>query len=62
MVWIYGGSFLDGSNNASVYGPDFFMEQDVVLVTFNYRLGALGTIILSYNRLTSFSIQINPFF
>lgn len=44
MVWIYGGSFLDGSNNASVYGPDFFMEQDVVLVTFNYRLGALGTL------------------
>lgn len=43
MVWIYGGSFLRGSNNASLYGPDFFMEQDVVLVTFNYRLGALGT-------------------
>ncbi|XP_012341896.2 acetylcholinesterase-like [Apis florea] len=50
MVWIYGGSFLDGSNNASVYGPDFFMEQDVVLVTFNYRLGALGFLYLKHRN------------
>lgn len=50
MVWIYGGSFLRGSNNASLYGPDFFMEQDVVLVTFNYRLGALGFLYLKHKN------------
>lgn len=50
MVWIYGGSFLRGSNNASLYGPDFFMEQDVVLVTFNYRLGALGFLYLKHEN------------
>lgn len=23
-------------------GPQYFMDEDVILVTFNYRLGALG--------------------
>lgn len=30
----------DGSN--ILYGPDFIVEQDVVLVTTNYRLGPFG--------------------
>lgn len=25
-----------------MYGPDYFMQKDVVLVTFNYRLGPIG--------------------
>ncbi|OAD59461.1 Acetylcholinesterase, partial [Eufriesea mexicana] len=48
MVWIYGGSFLRGNASSSVYGPDFFMEQDVVIVTFNYRLGPLGFLYLNH--------------
>lgn len=43
MVWIHGGGFQMGSGNAEVYGPDFFLNDDVVLVTLNYRLGVLGT-------------------
>ncbi|KAK2586966.1 hypothetical protein KPH14_010941 [Odynerus spinipes] len=42
MVWIHGGAWNAGSGDDDVYGPDFLIDQDVVLVTFNYRLGALG--------------------
>ena len=42
LVWIHGGSFTFGGSTA--YDGDAFFEhrQDVVLVTVNYRLGALG--------------------
>jgi len=42
MVWIHGGGFYMGSGNALINGPDYLLAADVVLVTFNYRLGALG--------------------
>ncbi|CAH1125936.1 unnamed protein product [Ceutorhynchus assimilis] len=42
MVFIYGGGLTVGSSGPDVYGPDFFMLKDIVLVTFNYRLGVLG--------------------
>jgi carboxylesterase type B len=34
------GHFTEGSANG--HRPEFFMDEDVVLVTINYRLGALG--------------------
>lgn len=43
MVFIFGGGFTSGSTQ--MYGPDFIMEKDVVLVTINYRTGALGRLI-----------------
>lgn len=42
MVWIHGGGFYCGSGNAEVYGPDFLIDDDVLLVTLNYRLGVMG--------------------
>ncbi|KAL0819630.1 hypothetical protein ABMA28_007707 [Loxostege sticticalis] len=42
MVWIHGGAFTMGSGNAFLYGPDHLVSAGVVLVTLNYRLGALG--------------------
>lgn len=42
MVWIHGGSFTGGSGDSFIYGPEFFVNDGVVLVTLNYRLGALG--------------------
>jgi poly(3-hydroxybutyrate) depolymerase len=42
MVWLHGGAFSFGSGNTEIYGPDYLMEGDVVLVTVNYRLGPLG--------------------
>ncbi|XP_064211368.1 uncharacterized protein LOC655784 [Tribolium castaneum] len=42
MVWIHGGAFKSGSSNTDVYGPEYLLTQDVVVVTFNYRLGIFG--------------------
>jgi Carboxylesterase type B len=36
MVWIYGGGFNRGSGNTEVYGPEFLVAEDVVIVTINY--------------------------
>lgn len=40
MVFIYGGAYLVG--DSSSFGPDFLIEKNVILVTFNYRLGPFG--------------------
>jgi carboxylesterase type B len=43
MVWIYGGSFLSGSSSMPIYdGAWLASAEDLVVVSFNYRLGALG--------------------
>lgn len=42
MFWVHGGGFVMGSGNTDMYGPDYLMNYDVILVTFNYRLGVLG--------------------
>ncbi|KAF7992376.1 hypothetical protein HCN44_001701 [Aphidius gifuensis] len=42
MVYIHGGGYNQGSGDDSMFGPDFLIERDVVVVTFNYRLGAAG--------------------
>lgn len=31
-----------GTGNDDVYGPDFLIEQNVILVTINYRVGVFG--------------------
>jgi len=42
MVRFHGGGFTTGSGNTELYGPDFLVGEDIVLVTVNYRLGVLG--------------------
>jgi para-nitrobenzyl esterase len=43
MVWIHGGGFTGGSGSLFLYrGSDLARHGDVVVVTINYRLGALG--------------------
>ncbi|XP_046493230.1 esterase E4-like isoform X1 [Neodiprion pinetum] len=42
MVFFHGGEFIIGSDTSSVYGPEFLLDKDVILVTLNYRLGPLG--------------------
>ena len=43
MVWFYGGAFVVGASSAPTYrGYDFVRRGDVVYVSVNYRLGALG--------------------
>ncbi|KAH8370240.1 hypothetical protein KR093_002745 [Drosophila rubida] len=42
MVWIHGGGFWFGSGNNDYTFPAQLMQEDVIVVTLNYRLGALG--------------------
>ena len=43
LVWIHGGGFLVGSGSTLLYEGHRLAERgDVVVVTLNYRLGALG--------------------
>ncbi|HEY6530741.1 MAG TPA: carboxylesterase/lipase family protein [Acidimicrobiales bacterium] len=43
LVWIHGGGFMNGSSSSSWYEPTRMASRgDVVVVTVNYRLGALG--------------------
>ncbi|KAJ8723119.1 hypothetical protein PYW08_003031 [Mythimna loreyi] len=46
MVFIHGGGYKSGSGNDDNYGPDFLVQHDVILVTLNYRLEALGFLCL----------------
>ena len=40
IVFIHGGNFVRGS--AAEYEPAYLLDQEVVLVTINYRLGMFG--------------------
>ncbi|MFI6172709.1 carboxylesterase/lipase family protein [Nocardia sp. NPDC051052] len=42
MVWIHGGAYRLGSSAVSVYNGHAFARDGVVLVSMNYRLGAIG--------------------
>nr|CAH64510.1 putative esterase [Tribolium castaneum] len=42
MVWIHGGGFTSGSGSSEIYGPEFLMTEDIVLVSINYRIGIIG--------------------
>jgi para-nitrobenzyl esterase len=43
MVWLHGGAFILGSGSTVIYdGTDLARRGDLVVVTLNYRLGALG--------------------
>ncbi|KAL8593931.1 hypothetical protein ACOMHN_032351 [Nucella lapillus] len=43
MVWIYGGGYYSGTSTLDIYdGKYLAAENDVIVVSFNYRMGALG--------------------
>ncbi len=43
MFWIHGGAFIMGTGNDPMYSGSVFAQRgDLVVVTINYRLGALG--------------------
>jgi len=51
MIWIHGGGFALGSKN--IYRMQAVMDEDVVLVTINYRLHALDSCLLA----TAWSVE-----
>jgi carboxylesterase type B len=44
IVYLHAGGFYSVTGRSDWAGPQYFMDQDIVLVTINYRLGSLGFI------------------
>ena len=42
MVFVHGGGFVAGSADDWSYGAGFLVNDGVVVVSFNYRLGSFG--------------------
>jgi len=42
LVWIYGGGFSNGNAALPLYWGDQLARRGIVVVTFNYRVGAFG--------------------
>ena len=42
MVWIHGGALVYGSGNVPLYDGTALAQRGAVVVTINYRMGALG--------------------
>ena len=42
LVWIHGGAYLNGSGSVAWYDGSRLASRGAVVVTINYRLGALG--------------------
>lgn len=51
MVWFHGGAFQMGAARRAEYDGRHLAERDVVVVTVNYRLGALGFLVSSQDGL-----------
>jgi para-nitrobenzyl esterase len=51
MVWIFGGAYTEGSGSSPHDAGGPLAAKGVVVVTFNYRLGALG--FLAHRELTA---------
>ncbi|CAG9793753.1 unnamed protein product [Diatraea saccharalis] len=49
MVFIHGGGFVYGNGtDDKTHGPDYLVQKEVVVVSFNYRLGVLGFLSLDH--------------
>jgi para-nitrobenzyl esterase len=55
MVWIHGGAFTRGASDVPTYDGSALARKGVVLVSINYRVGALG--FLAHPELTGESPQ-----
>ncbi|XP_077988194.1 cholinesterase-like [Glandiceps talaboti] len=49
MVWIYGGGYYSGTSGLEVYDAKYLAaEENVIVVSMNYRLGPLGFLFLDH--------------
>lgn len=44
---IHGGFYVGVSGNDDIFGPDYLIEHDIIIVTINYRLGIFGFLSLN---------------
>jgi para-nitrobenzyl esterase len=51
MVWIHGGAYTEGAGSTPLYDGSVLASKGVIVVTFNYRLGAFG--FLAHPELTA---------
>lgn len=42
---------MNGSSSTEIFGPDYILQKDVILVTLNYRLGVFGFLSLDEREL-----------
>ncbi|CAK9806448.1 Juvenile hormone esterase [Anthophora plagiata] len=42
VVFLHGGAFMTGSGDSHKFPPKYLMDQNIILVTLNYRLNILG--------------------
>lgn len=42
LFWIHGGACLVGDGDSDVFGPDYFLDRGIIVVSINYRLGPFG--------------------
>lgn len=42
VFWIYGGGLRNGAALFQGYRPDYWMDEDLIIVTHNYRVGIFG--------------------
>ncbi|MGV8881980.1 MAG: carboxylesterase/lipase family protein [Rhodoglobus sp.] len=58
LVWIHGGAYVSGSNSSGYNnGSELAASLDVVVVSLNYRLGALGFLYLEHLLGDSFAMS-----
>lgn len=42
MLQIHGGAFQRGSSKTDLFSPDYLLQKEIVFLSFNFRLGAIG--------------------
>ncbi|XP_054009877.1 esterase FE4-like [Hylaeus anthracinus] len=42
IVFVHGGRYVDGSSDSNKFPPNYLMDQNIILVAMNFRLGVLG--------------------
>ncbi|XP_072929597.1 juvenile hormone esterase-like [Epargyreus clarus] len=47
IVFVHGGGFGFGSGDTDLYGPEYLIGEDVIIITFNYRLNVFGFLSLN---------------
>ncbi|KAJ3652351.1 hypothetical protein Zmor_018325 [Zophobas morio] len=49
IIYLHGGGFIIGTARSDVFGPQFLLDEDIVLVVVNYRLATFGFISVNEN-------------